>query len=254
MTDLHHAAATGYAAASDTYARGRPGYPPELEAWLLGRMALGPGMRVVELGAGTGKFTRLLAGTGAEVTAVEPVAEMRDTLAAALPGVTVQGGTADETGLARGAADVVICAQAFHWFATTEALDEIARILRQGGSLGLVWNIRDETTPWVAELTRIMTPYEGDAPRFHTGAWRKVFPHPEFGAMHEAYSTHTHDGSFEDVVLNRVMSVSFIAALPPETRATVRDEILALRRDFAELQGATVRFPYRTLAVSLSRR
>ena len=77
--------------------------------------------------------------------------------------------------------DAVVCAQSFHWFATREALHEIRRVLKPGGAFGLVWNLRDDSVPWVAALTRIMQPFEGDAPRFHSQKWRDVFPAEGFG-------------------------------------------------------------------------
>lgn len=70
----------------------------------------------------------------------------------------------------------MVCAQAFHWFATPAALDEILRVLKPGGRLGLVWNLRDASVPRVASLDAIVNRVEGDTPRYYTGAWRHVFP------------------------------------------------------------------------------
>ena len=74
--------------------------------------------------------------------------------------------------------DAVTVGQAFHWFRGHEALSEIHRVLRPGGRLGLIWNFRDETVPWVAELTRIMEPHRGSAPRAAAGTWREAFGAP----------------------------------------------------------------------------
>lgn len=92
---IHESAAAGYARAPDAYERGRPGYPEEAIVLLAAELGLRPGARVVDLAAGTGKLTRALAALGADVVAVEPVAEMRDVLAAALPSVTALAGTAE---------------------------------------------------------------------------------------------------------------------------------------------------------------
>jgi SAM-dependent methyltransferase len=208
---------------------------------------------VLDLGAGTGKFTARLAATGVSVTAVEPVAAMRARLAADLPGVTLRDGTAQAIPRPEASVDVLTCAQSFHWFATPAALAEIARVLKPGGRLGLIWNIRDERTDWVGALTAIMTPHEGDAPRFHTGAWRARFPDARFTAATETTFEHTHDGRFATVVTDRVMSVSFIAALAPEKQAAIRAKIAALQARFPALAGGEVRFPYRTLAVAMTR-
>jgi SAM-dependent methyltransferase len=254
MSDVHAAASTGYARAATTYAAGRPDYPAALAQWLTGEMGLGPGRTALDLGAGTGKFTARLAATGARVIAVEPVAEMRAALFATLPDVEVLPGTATAIPLADASVDVVTCGQSFHWFATPQALAEIARVLRPGGWLGLVWNVRDERTEWVQALTDIMTPYEGDAPRFHTGAWRRLFPAPRFGELNERWFDHAHVGPFDAVVMDRVMSVSFIASLPEAEQAQVRAKIAALAPLHAALADpARVVFPYRTLAVCVAR-
>lgn len=101
--------------------------------------------------------SRLLA-VGADVIAIEPSGAMRSRLQALFPRVDVRDGRAQAMPLADRSVDAVICAQCFHWFASREALAEIRRVLKPGGSLGLAWNIRDATTPWVARLIEIMAP------------------------------------------------------------------------------------------------
>ncbi len=155
---VHIKAKSGYAKASDTYASGRPDYPVEIAGWLAETLGLSAASTVLDLGAGTGKFTRFLVDTGAQVIAVEPVDEMRAQLRRYVPGVTTLAGAADDIPLADGSVDVVVCSQSFHWFATQSALGEIHRVLRTRGKLGLVWNIRDEKTPWVKSLSKIMRP------------------------------------------------------------------------------------------------
>ncbi|MFH6784249.1 MULTISPECIES: class I SAM-dependent methyltransferase [Methylobacterium] len=247
MSHLHPAAATGFSAGADTYAKGRPDYPAALAGWLRETLRLGPGRAVADLGAGTGKFTGLLAATGADVTAIEPVDAMRATLAASLPGVTARAGAAEAIPLTDASLDALVCAQAFHWFATPAALAEIRRVLKVGGRFGLVWNVRDEGTPWVRELTAIMNAHEGDAPRYHTGAWRRPFPAAGFGPLHEESFPHGHRGTPGQVILDRTLSVSFIAALPESERATVAGSVRALIDRTPELAGrAEVTFPYRT--------
>lgn len=255
MPPIHTAAATGFAAAAETYAAGRPDYPEAVGGWLTGALGLAPGRRVLDLGAGTGKFTARLVATGAEVLAVEPVAEMRARLAADLPGVTALPGTAEAIPLPDASLDAVTCAQAFHWFATPEALAEMARVLRPGGRLGLVWNLRDQSEPWVAALTALMEPHEGDAPRVHHGTWRQLFPTPAFGPLDTVTFPHAHTGPFAQVVEARVMSVSFIAALPEAARAAFGAQLNALADRFPALAGrGVVRFPYRTECHALTRR
>jgi len=249
MNDVHRMATDGYTRGADTYVRGRPDFPPAALEWLREDLGLGPGKAVIELGAGTGKFTRLLARTGARVTAVEPITAMRERLARDLPDVHALAGTAQQVPMPDSSADAVVCAQAFHWFASAESLANIHRVLKPGGVLGLIWNVRDQSIGWVAELTRIMAPHEGDAPRYDHGEWRHVFPAPGFGTLHRRDYRHEHAGPPEQVIFDRVASVSFIAALDEATRSGVLDQVRALIAATPELSGKDeVRMPYVTQA------
>jgi SAM-dependent methyltransferase len=147
--------AASFGAAADAYERGRPPYPPEAVAWLVPDAA----RTVVDLGAGTGKLTRVLRTPGRELVAVEPSAGMHEQFARVLPGVRVLAGTAEAIPLPDASADTVVCAQAWHWVDPGRAVPEAARVLRPGGRLALAWNSRDESVPWVAELGRILREY-----------------------------------------------------------------------------------------------
>ncbi len=172
---IHQQAAVGFGRAADAYDRGRPDYPPSAVEHLVRVLNISRESRVVELGAGTGKFTNYLAATGARIIAVEPVASMRARLAERLPHVQVADATAEATSLAEASVDAVVAAQAFHWFDAKRAVGEIARILRAGGGLGLIWNVRDDSLPWVRRLTEIIDPHEGSAPRYRTLEWKSAF-------------------------------------------------------------------------------
>ncbi len=143
------ARAASFGGVAGAYERARPGYPDDAVRWLAGDEPCD----VVDLGAGTGKLTRSLVALGHRVTAVEPLEEMLAQLRAAVPGAIAVRGSAEEIPLPDGSADVVTCAQAFHWFDREVALCEMARVLRPGGRLALVWNTRDDSLGWVAELT-----------------------------------------------------------------------------------------------------
>jgi SAM-dependent methyltransferase len=250
---IHEAALQGFSREASTYGRGRPEYPAQLGDWLKDVLRLAPGRTVADVGAGTGKFTKLLLATGARALAIEPVAAMRQQ-AAALPGVEALAGTAQALPLAAQSVDAIVCAQAFHWFARTEVLDEFARVLRPGGLLGLVWNVRDESVDWVAEITRLITPYEGDAPRFYKGTWREVFPHPAFTPLQEARFAHAHVGPASQVIIDRFMSVSFIASQPAPQQARIRADLEHLIATHPALRGrATISFPYQTVAMHCAR-
>jgi SAM-dependent methyltransferase len=248
-TPIHPAASDGYTTAADNYVRGRPDYPPAIVDWLRNSLGLDATKTVVDLGAGTGKFTPRLLATGARVIAIEPVAQMLGKLSAALPLVEALAGTADAIPLPDASVDAVVCAQSFHWFAKTEALAEIHRVLKPGGKLGLVWNMRDARVDWVARLDRIVNRVEGDTPCYYTGAWRTVFPFKGLGPLHEQHFSVGHTGSPEDVIVNRVRSTSFIAALTPDERARIEEEVKALIAEEPTLSGReVVTVPYETAA------
>ncbi|QKJ61178.1 class I SAM-dependent methyltransferase [Serratia fonticola] len=246
---IHHAAAAGYQANADRYVLGRPDYPAEIAVWLREVLELQPGKTVIDLGAGTGKFTPRLLETGANVIAVEPVAQMLEKLAAAFPQVKTLAGTAESLPLPDESVDAVVCAQSFHWFATRQALAEIQRVLKPGGKLGLVWNMRDARVGWVRKLNQIVDRHEGDAPRFYTGEWRRLFPSPGFAQLQEQVFMLGHSGAPEDVIYNRVRSTSFIAALPQQQQEQVIEQIRQLVVEEEELRGKdTLTVPYQTCA------
>ena len=251
---VHHAAAEGFGAAAQVYQQSRPDYPAALGDWLGDALGLAPGRVVADLGAGTGKFTPLLAATGARVVAVEPVEAMRAALVAAHPGVEALAGDAFHLPLADASLDAIVCAQSFHWFAKLAALAEMRRALRPGGALGLVWNVRDERVAWVAALTRIIDRYAGDAPRHESGRWREVFPAPGFTPLSERRFAYEHVGSPERVIVERTMSTSFIAALPADEQAHVAEAVRALIGSTPSLAGrVTVAYPYETRAYACRR-
>lgn len=250
MTDIPHvhpAAAEGFSRGAEAYSRGRPDFPPQSLAWLSTDLGLRAGKTALELGAGTGKFTRLLSATGATVIAVEPVAAMLRRVVEDFPGIAALRGEAQSLPLAPGTCDAVLCAQSFHWFASPAALAEIHRVLRPGGMLGLIWNVRDQSVDWVASLTKIMAPHEGDAPRFDSGEWRRVFPARGFGPLLEKSFAYSHVGAPAQVIVERIASVSFIAALDAPVRERVLDQVRSLIAATPALAGAkTVEFPYVT--------
>lgn len=249
MVTIHPAAARGFSTRADTYARGRPDYPAALGHWLRDSLHLAPGKTVVDLGAGTGKFTPMLLASGATVVAVEPVDAMRAQLSLTLPEVHALSGSAESMPLGDASADALVCAQAFHWFANEGAMREIRRVLKPGGRLGLIWNVRDDSVPWVAALTDIMTPYEGDVPRYLSGAWQALFPAEGFGPLALTRLRYFHTGPPAQVIVDRVMSVSFIAALPPAEQDAVRARLGDLIATDPALRGCdVVSFPYNTEA------
>jgi hypothetical protein len=127
-------------------------------------------------------------------------------------------------------------------------------VLRVGGVLGLIWNVRDEGMAWVAALRAIFDAYEGDAPRYHTQAWRRLFPAAGFGPLCERRFPHGHTGSPQHVIIDRVLSTSFIAALPLAERDRVAARVRRLIAATPELAGKSqVTLPYVTAAFSCRR-
>jgi SAM-dependent methyltransferase len=144
--------ALSFSAVAEAYDRARPSYPPDAAAWLVGSTRA----TVVELGAGTGKLTELLVAAGHAVVATDPLPEMLGHLRRRVPGARAAVASAEQIPVASRSVDVVVCAQSFHWFDHARALPEIARVLRPGGVLALVWNARDEAIPWVRKLGAII--------------------------------------------------------------------------------------------------
>jgi SAM-dependent methyltransferase len=135
------------------YAEHRPGYPAAAVRWCVAPVGRDIGsLRVLDLGAGTGKLTALLAGLGAEVTAVEPDPAMLEELRRGLPSVRALAGSAERIPLPDASVDAVLCGQSMHWFDMSTAVPEIARVLAPGGTLAGLWNSDDDRVPWVAGL------------------------------------------------------------------------------------------------------
>ncbi|POZ62911.1 methyltransferase domain-containing protein [Chromobacterium alticapitis] len=250
MDGIREEARQGFSKEAGAYDRGRPEYAPQLADWLSGALGLGADSAALDLGAGTGKFTALLAAVAGKIWAVEPVDEMRARLQAKLPVVRALAGTAELIPLPDASVDAVVCAQAFHWFSSEAALAEIRRVLKPGGRLGLVWNVRDESCDWVAAITELMRPYEGDTPRFHSGDWRRPFETSRhFSAPELTALSHCHVGPPERVIVDRFLSVSFIAALPDEEKRRFAEALRRLIATHPELRGrGEVAFSYRTEA------
>jgi SAM-dependent methyltransferase len=222
---VHRIAAKGFGSSAEAYERGRPGYPAEAVEWLRERLDLGQGRRVIDLAAGTGKLSRALAATGAEVVAVEPVEEMRALIDAPIRSVE---GTAERIPLPDSSADAVTVAQAFHWFDGEAALAEIHRVLRPGGHLVLVWNVRLLDDPGQAAVEELISPYTGEIPRHRSGEWRKPIEASEkFGPLEER--GFPNDQSLDaDVLVDRVASTSAIAALDTAEREALLERVRAL--------------------------
>lgn len=216
-------ARAGFGLVADAYERGRPDYPTALVGRLVDLLGARPRSRILDVGAGTGKLTRPLAARGVRVVAVEPESAMRDRLADAVPQADILDGVAEAIPLPDRSVDGAVAAQAFHWFRPDEALVELHRVLRPGGRLALVWNVRDVEVRWVRKLGRLVEALAGDVPSYQAGTLPPVFRRQRlFGpARHERFR---HVQVVDRAgVRDRVASVSYVAMASP----AVRDALLA---------------------------
>jgi SAM-dependent methyltransferase len=214
----------GFETGSDVYERSRPGYPPEAVDHLATTIGLASGRRVLDLAAGTGKLTRQLVPYGVECVALEPSPSMREVFSRVVPDVPVVGATAERVPVATAAVEAVVVAQAFHWFDAPVALAEVARILRPGGWLALIWNERDETDPMVDELVRI-------------SKWDTSAPYPvgmDFGPVVDRSGTFgpVERTKFPFVqrmelatFVDQVASRSYVQVLPEEERRNLLEQV-----------------------------
>lgn len=144
-----------FGADASTYAEFRPTFPPDAARWIMAA-ATRPVVQVADVGAGTGAFTGVLVGLGLEVSAYEPDAGMRAELARRLPGVPQHEGSAERLPLDDESVDAVTAAQAWHWFDKPAAAAEFVRVVRPGGVIGVLWNVRDDSVPWMAAMSDIV--------------------------------------------------------------------------------------------------
>jgi SAM-dependent methyltransferase len=259
MTD--HALSFGSAASS--YDRYRPTYPPEAVDWALGSPS--DRLRVVDLGAGTGILTRGILALGHDVLPVEPDEAMRARLAASTPGVVPLAGSSESIPLPDHSVDAVVAGQAYHWFDPTRAPAEIARVLktpagchsdklhvkRPGGTFAAVWNLRDESEPWVARLSEVAHVADGarTEQRVHEEALRSA----GFGPVAREVFAHTITYT-PDTLVELIKTRSYYLTASPAGRAEVVDGVRNLAATHPDLAGRdTFPLPYRTFVYRATR-
>ncbi|CAL8577070.1 hypothetical protein XPA_002919 [Xanthoria parietina] len=251
--ELSNQASQGFRNAS-SYDTHRPSYPPEVVDALLAQLQVKgvPNARIVDLGAGTGKFTELLAVREEkyDVVAVEPHEEMRKALSAKnLSAVDVVHGCANDMPVESQSVDAVVAAQVgSSQFATDDALEEIYRILAPGGNLGMIWNVEDYNAPasweptskWEAAMKEIMWSYDDQRPRFRHDLWRNVFDKqlsstpftiqaadPLFSLPLGANSVKFIHWLHPDAIWQRFRSLSQISVLKGDELVGVKDRVFA---------------------------
>ncbi len=214
--------AHSFGGVAEAYERGRPTYPAEAVSWLLGEQPLS----VLELGAGTGKLTRVIAKLGHDVHATDPDPAMLEILEREIPGVRTAEAGAEDIPLGDASVDAVIAGQAFHWFDLDRALPEIARVLRPGGHVCLTWNYRNEKIPWVRRLGTLIGTQEHQQDPAQALIFSELF-----GFVEDKEFSHWQvidRKSIQDLVLSR----SNVAVLDEQGRAAKLAEVLAFYDEY----------------------
>jgi len=222
---------------ASTYAANRPAYPADAVGWVVPPDA----RRVLDLGAGTGKLTRQLVDAGHAVVAVEPSPRMAAELSAYVPEAELRIGTAEDIPLPDSQVDAVVAGSAFHWFDQDRAVPEIARVLRPGGSLALVWNQPDDRCDWVRQLDEIT-----DAEQRRIGRSKSPADLNWFHAAETLELPHAHRLSRESL-LALMQTFSYYLLLDPAGRADLLHRVDELTRRHPDLAGReTFVLPYIT--------
>lgn len=238
MSEARRQRSLSFGSEAAAYERGRPSYPPEAIDWLLP-----PDARdVLDLGAGTGKLTTRLVERGLDVVAVDPIAEMLELLSSALPDTPALLGTAEQIPLPDNSVDAVLVAQAWHWFDPQQAVAEVARVLRPGGRLGLVWNVRDERSGWVKDLGRIIG---HEDVQFHEATTLPA-PFADVQRHHVEWTSYLTPQALIDLVASRSYCITSPAAVRTRTLDEVRD-LLATHP--ALVNSAGLALPYITVCI-----
>ena len=226
-----------FGAQAAAYERGRPSYPPEAIDWLLPAGA----RDVLDLGAGTGKLTTRLVERGLNVIAVDPIAEMLELLRSALPETPALLGTAEHIPLPDNAVDAVLVAQAWHWFDPDRAVAEVARVLRPGGRLGLVWNVRDDRLGWVKEFSKIV------------GLEHDRVTSPDLPAPFTDVATHRVEWTnylTPQALIDYVASRSYCITSPDDVRERTLEQVRELLATHPALtNSAGIAMPYVTVCI-----
>ena len=229
-----------FGAQASAYERGRPSYPPDAVDWLLATGTGPPVRNVLDLGAGTGKLTSRLVERGLKVVAVDPITEMLDVLRESLPDTPALLGSAEQIPLDDDSVDAVLVAQAWHWFDPERAVAEVVRVLRPGGRLGLLWNVRDERLGWVKDFGRIVG-------LEHDWADATVeLPEPFIDVQ-------THQVEWTNYItpqalIDYVASRSYCITSPADVRSRTLDDVRQLLATHPALAGAQgIALPYVTV-------
>jgi len=272
MPTVHTVAQVGFGTGTnELYDRARPSYPAPALSHILNSIKATPPLNVVEIGSGTGIFTRALlahpewSSAVKQLKAIEPSEGMRDVFTKTVldERVSVSEGTFDTTGVEDGWADLVVIAQAFHWCPDYDkASAEFARVLKPGGIVAFIWNLENrDGAQWVAQLRDRIEHHEQGTPQFRLNLWRATFSTPSY----EKYFQPPTEESWvyalpgtRDIVVNRALSKSYITVLPPDEKEQLVKDLDAIleRKDglkWMDAEKGIFEYPYSTLVVTCTR-
>ncbi|KDQ18474.1 hypothetical protein BOTBODRAFT_28848 [Botryobasidium botryosum FD-172 SS1] len=273
MSTIHKVARSGYTwGTNDLYDRARPSYPSQALTTLHASLPESSELKILEIGSGTGKFTRaLLAHSSlgqsvAELRAVEPVDAMREAFEKGVKDgrVTCGEGTFEKTGLEDGWADLVVVAQAWHWCPDYEkGLAELARVVKPNGLVAFIWNLEDrDAAPWLSQLRAVYEEHMGNTPQYRSGQWRETFntqPYLNLFHPHEEKEWEHIIPTTAEKVVERVLSKSYVAALDEEVKEKMKGELQAILKSgegikWIDQEAGTFEYPYLTQLVLMQRK
>jgi ubiquinone/menaquinone biosynthesis C-methylase UbiE len=237
-----------FEAVAEQYERARPTYADDALRWLVDRIGIAPGRRVLDLAAGTGKLTRQLVALGASVVAVEPGDAMRELLERVVPEAESLAGSAEAIPLADASVDAITVGQAYHWFRPEEALAEMHRVLRPGGAVALLWNQWDEEDPLQRKIDELLEPLRPRAAAHEEepDGRRILEASPLFGPIDERLFRHRRTLNADQLV-EWVSSTSAVVTAPPAVQARIEDQVRSLAG------GGEVELTITTLVLVLDR-
>lgn len=239
-----------------TYDCGRPGYASAAADALAAEFGLGADSRVLDLAAGTGQLARLFVPLVGSVVAVEPSASMREVLTRRLPSVEMLAGRAERIPLPDRSVDAAVIGNAFHWFDGDAAVRELARVLRPGGGLAVLWNVGlSSEPPWPERLQQLVDELRvkalSPARQCTSGMWRPALDRARDRFEPLRYSAIDHERRLDqDAFVSAIASFSFIAAMPDDERDPVLSQVRALAPEACVLSMRTECYSTRRASAS----
>jgi SAM-dependent methyltransferase len=229
--DEHARRASSFGSQAEAYDAYRPEYPAALFEWGLSAVRDAPGLRVLDLGAGTGKLTRGLLAAGVDVVAVEPDPAMLGQLARRFPEVETHRAPAEDLPLPDASVNAVFAGQALHWFDLDRALPEIGRVLRPGGSLVAAWNSYDDRVDWVAGFVAVVEPLRRTTENDELDRFPQLH---EWGTVEQVELPHQRVYTVDTLVNVTATQSSMLVAAPEE-----REAVLTRLRDYLAANPVT---------------